>query len=468
MGGIVTEAASATRRLAAFACGLQFDDVPADVLEAARLHLLDTLGCGLAAHALGTAPYAGAAIDAETPGAASAIGIPHGVAPSAAALANGITCHALDFDDTHGPSITHVSSVVVPAAVAAAQAVDASGAELLLALVAGNEVTCRIGMPVGDAFHHRGFHPTAICGVFGATVAVARLRGLTLGDTIQALGIAGSMASGLLAYLTDGSDTKRIHPGWMAHAAHLAVGFSHAGATGPAAVLEGEKGVYHAFLGLRGVEVPTHDLGTSWETPRIAFKPYPACHFMHAAVDAVDEIMRRERVMPDEVEQITVLMPQAGLDMVLAPLERKHRPTTPYEGKFSAPFVIGALLDRGRVDVTTFTPEVLADEGVLAHAAKVDHEVHAYPTFPESFPAGIRMRLRDGRTHEAHVPHQRGGWHNPMTDAEVLAKFTDNASIALHGADAAQLRNAVLGIDRFETVESLRILQRSQPRATAA
>jgi 2-methylcitrate dehydratase PrpD len=464
----VTPGPTAAQRLAAFAAGLQLDAVPSDVLAAARLHLLDTLGCGLAAHALGTAPYAAAGIDPTSRGTASAIGIPYGVAAPAAALANGIACHALDFDDTHGASIAHVSSVVVPAALAAAQARHRDGGELLAALVAGNEVTCSVGMPVGDAFHHRGFHPTAICGVFGATAAVARLARLSVEETAQALGIAGSMASGLLAYLTDGSDTKRIHPGWMAHAAHVAVDLAAAGAGGPAGVLEGHKGVYHAFVGLTDVEVRAGDLGVRWETPRIAFKPYPACHFLHAAIDAVDALVTRESLEPAAIERITVLMPRAGFDMVLAPLEHKRRPRTAYDAKFSAPFAIGALLARGRVDVTTFTEPMLDDEDVLAFAAIADHEVREYPTFPESFPAGVRLLLRDGRRLEEHVAHQRGGPHQPMDDAQVAAKFDDNAATALRGRRVDLLRTAVLALDDGQDLAPLQILQEARSRSPAS
>jgi 2-methylcitrate dehydratase PrpD len=454
--------------MAAFAADLELETVPSDVAAAARLHMLDTLGCGLAAHGIGSARYASARLERASGDAASAIGVRNGVAPAYAALANGILCHALDFDDTHAPSIAHISSVVLPAALAAAQARRRDGGELLTAIVAGNEVACRVGMAVGDGFHHRGFHPTAICGVFGATVAVARLSRQSEVITTQALGIAGSMASGLLAYLIDGSDTKRIHPGWMAHAAHVAVDLAAAGATGPAAVLEGDKGVYHAFLGLADLDLPAGDLGVDWETPKIAFKPYPACHFMHAALDALDVLVHRESLMPTAIERITVMMPRAGIDMVLAPLEQKRRPRTPYESKFSAPFAIGALLARGHVDVTTFTEPVLHDEEILRLAALVDHQVRDYETFPGSFPAGVLLQLRDGRCFEEHVPHQRGGPHRPMEESEILAKFDQNAGIALTEPQVTRLREATLGLEAGTSLDELQLLQAARRFSSAS
>lgn len=459
-----TGGVSATQRFAAFATGAV--SAPDAVVEAARLHLLDTLGCGLAALALETAPYARGILEDEAEGPATAIGAATGVGAPAAALSNGICCHALDFDDTHGASIAHVSAVVVPAALAAAEARGAQFGELVDALLVGNEITCRVGLPVGDAFHLRGFHPTAICGVFGATAAVGRLTGLDEARLVQALGIAGSMAAGLLAFVGDGSATKRVHPGWMAHAAHAATSLARHGATGPAAVLEGRNGVYEAFLGRQGVEVPAGDLGERWETPEIAIKPYPACHFLHAAVDAVARIRDRERMAADDIDAVTVTMPQAGVGMVLDPLDRKRRPATTYEAKFSAPFAIAAMLVDGRVDVTTFTDEMLDRGDLLDLAGLVDYEVHEYPTFPRSFPAGVRVRLRDGSLHEEHLAHQRGGPDHPMTAAEIGDKFAVNAGLALDDAAVMSLGEAIVDGPLERDLGWARVLRRARPRPT--
>jgi 2-methylcitrate dehydratase PrpD len=270
------------------------------------------------------------------------------------------------------------------------------------------------------------------------------------------------MAAGLLAYLTDGSSTKRIHPGWMAHAAHLAVRLAQCGATGPSAVLEGPAGVYEAFLGRDDLDVPTDDLGTRWDTPDIAFKPYPCCHFMHAALDAADELRTRLGLHADDVAGITVLAPQAALDMVLEPLARKHRPQTPYEGKFSTPFALGALFVHGTVDVQTFTEPMLHDPAVLALAARVDGVLHDFPTFPESFAGGVRVRLRDGSEHEALVPRQRGGTHAPISAGDVRAKFAANARTALGGSDADALEALVMASTADDDLAGVRVLRRAQ------
>ena len=171
--------ATAAERFAQFALELDLDAVPDDVVEAAKLHVLDVIGCGLAAHGLGIAGE-GRATMSELGGAAEAsvIGLDSMLPAPNAAFANAMLCHGLDFDDTHSDSVAHVSTVVVPAAAALAEARGASGRELLTAIIAGNEVVTRIGMATPGAFHRRGFHPTAICGIFGAAAAAARLNGL--------------------------------------------------------------------------------------------------------------------------------------------------------------------------------------------------------------------------------------------------------------------------------------------------
>src|SRR5438105_20705 len=170
--------ATAAERLAAWATSLDLDDVPGEVAEAAKLHLLDTVGCGLAAHALGVATEGRTAM-AEAGGEpqASVIGLDAALPAASAAFANAMLCHGLDFDDTHSDSVSHVSVVVCPAALAVAEAIGASGRELLTAIVAGNEIVTRVGMAASGLFHKRGFHPTAICGIFGGAAAASRLFG---------------------------------------------------------------------------------------------------------------------------------------------------------------------------------------------------------------------------------------------------------------------------------------------------
>ncbi|MBS1881338.1 MAG: MmgE/PrpD family protein [Actinobacteria bacterium] len=453
MSPATADDATATELLADFSIGLTADRVPAAVRDGVGLHLLDVLGCGLAAVATHAAPYAAAL--AEGAGPATALGVTAKLPPETAALINGILCHALDFDDTHPRSIAHVSAVVVPAALAAAEAVGADGERLALALLVGDEVTCRVGRPVGDAFHLRGFHPTAICGVFGATAAVARLHRLDRDKTVEALGIAGSMAAGLMAYLSDGSATKQIHPGWMAHAAHCAVKLAGSGGTGPAAVLEGSNGVYRAFLGREdvGATMVVEGLGTEWEAATIAFKPYAGCHFLHAPLDALLALRAEHGFAADDVARIVVRSPEAGIGLIGEPRDRKQRPATSYEAKFSAPFAFAAALVLDRTDPGVFAEEHLGDPAVLALAARVEPETVEFATFPRSLPGGVRVELRDGRVLERDVLHQRGGVGNLMSSAEIVAKFRENAGLALPEPAVGELERACLELAELRSLD---------------
>ena len=234
---------TAAQTIAEWMTALTLDDVPEDVLEHAKLHLLDVIGCGYAASALGVATEGRTAM-AELAGEpqASVIGLDGALPAPNAAFANAMLCHGLDYDDTHSDSVSHVSVVVGPAALATAEAEGSSGPELLASIVAGNEVVTRIGMAASGLFHKRGFHPTAICGIFGGTAASARLRGADPQTTASALGIAGSFAGGLFAYLDDATATKPFHPAWAAHGSILAARLATLGGEGPPGVLEGRFG----------------------------------------------------------------------------------------------------------------------------------------------------------------------------------------------------------------------------------
>jgi 2-methylcitrate dehydratase PrpD len=462
---------TAARQLANFAAELDFDDIPEDVVAAAKLHALDALGCGLAARALGESGYAiAAALELGLEGPATAIGVEHGLPAHEAAFVNGTLCHALDFDDTHAASVVHVSASVVPAALAAAQLHGASGTDMLAALVAGSEVSTRLGAAAGGLFHARGFHPTGVCGVFGATAAAARLRGLDAETTTNALGIAGSMASGLLEFLADGSETKRLHPGWAAHAALTAVRLAAYGATGPGTVFEGRRGLYGAYLA--GAEVDLEGqlagLGERWETVAIAFKPYPACHYVHAPVDALAQILQEVPLEAGDVSEIVAFSDETGVPLVLEPLEDKLRPRTPYDAKFSLPYCLAALLVHGRLGVESFTDEAIAEEAVLELTPRIRYELKHYAAAPDAFPGGVRLVRGDGRTFERELRYQRGGSENPMSTDDVLAKYRANALLALPPDAVSELEAAVLDLESQPDATAAQLLATARVRDVAA
>lgn len=439
--------------IAEWVCGLTYDDIPAETLEAAKLHLLDTLGAGLAAHARGVATAGRTvATSNRANGASTIIGLPTGVPAAAAGLANGMLCHGLDFDDTHADSICHVGVVVAPAAVAVAEAAGAGadGRALLVALIAGGEIVTRVGAAAVGGYMVRGFHPTSVSGVFGAAAAAGRLRGLQPPALRSALGLAGSMASGLFAYLGDGSETKPVHAGWAAHGGILAAELAAAGGEGPAAVFEDRFGFFAAYYDgeAAALEAQISDLGRRWETPRIAFKPYPACHFVHSCLDAAASLLAGRSLAADEIDRIIVAVPDPGIPLVLEPVADKRDPRTEYDAKFSLPYSIAALIVHGRVGVETYSEERIRDARVLALAARVEHVRRAFPSYPRSFPGWVRIETRSGAVLELELEHQRGGPENPLSNAEVAAKFRANAGLALTAESIDQLESALLSLEQ--------------------
>jgi 2-methylcitrate dehydratase PrpD len=448
--------ASISERIVEFALNLDYDEIPPSVVEAAKLHLLDTVGCGLAAHALDVGT-AGRTIAAESAGETSAAVLGRAApAPATdAAFANGMLCHALDFDDTHGASICHVSVVAVPSVLAAAEATGSSGRELLSALVVVNEVITRVGTAAAPEYMVRGFHPTSVCGVFGAAVGAARLMRLSEAEAVAAVGIAGSMSSGLFAYLGDGTSTKPIHAGWAAKAGVTAALLAGAGGEGPRSVFEDRFGFYAAYYEGRHESLlkQVESLGGEWHTPEISFKAYPACHFIHGCLDAAAELRRETGWSARNVEAITVGIPGPGVPLVLEPVTTKARPRTPYDAKFSLPYSIATMLVHGRVDLTSYLDTALDDADVVALAQRVRHEERSFATYPSAFPGWVRLEGADGTVVEQECAYQAGAPENPMTDDSVVRKFRQNASLALTSEGVRVIEEWILSM---ETNDDLR------------
>lgn len=464
--------ATAAQQLADFGLSLRFEQIPSQVVRRAKLHVLDVLGCGLAAHAGGVAAEGRAVMaDMGGDGQATVIGLDRRLPAANAAFANAMLCHGLDFDDTHAASVAHLSVVILPAALAAGQRHGAGGRELVRAVVAGHEIAARVGKAAAGSFHRRGFHPTPICGIFGAVASASMLSQVTSQTTVQALGIAGSMASGIFEYLADGSATKRLHPGWAAHGALIAVALASRGATGPASVLEGDQGLYATHLGdcETGLDSEIASLADRWEISETAFKQFPACHYLHGALGALVEITEREALACEQVETIVASVPDGAVSIVCEPLEHKRRPRSDYEAKFSLPYALAAQLVHGRSDLAIYSDTALQDERVLELAQRITYREKPYGTYPGSFPGGVEVATVDGRVLTSELDHQPGSPQNPMSGAEIVQKFHDNASLALDPTDAKAVETTIGDLEQQRDLDLLgHYLARAESRAVAA
>ena len=449
--------------LARFSAGLRFADLPPQVVESARRHLLDTFGVAIRGRAHGNASASLQALEG-TDGAAGAIavwGTERRLAAGYAAMANGIAAHALDFDDTHTDSIVHGSAIIAPVVMALGESRNASGEDLVCAFVAGWEVAARVGLASRGTFHKRGFHSTSIAGIFGAVTAAARLLGLDAERTAHAIGLAGSQASGINEYLSNSSSAKCVHTGWSAHAGIVSATLAQAGMTGPMSVFEGRDGILRAYGLPEECDAAALDagLGTRWEATRISIKPYPCCHFAHAFVDCVGALLAKG-VAAADIRQLHCVVPEIELPLICEPFAEKLRPASPYAAKFSLPFLLASRIADGGIDHRTFEPAKLARKDLLELAARVTYRVAApgETPFPRTFPGWVEATLADGSTRIERLDVNRGHPDNPLTLDEVAAKFRDNGAEVLGDAGVERVVSLVSALPQAAPAELARAL----------
>ena len=434
--------ATLARRLIDEWYAIETREIPERVLARAALCVKDTLGVAIAARNLGVGMAAtDVVVEAGGPASATVWGAATAVSAEDAALANGMLAHALDFDDTHAAAIMHSSSVIVPAAMALGESAIAPGREILAALVVGYQVAARLGRLAPGPFQDNGFQATSVLGVFAATAVAARLLKLSPEQAVNALGIAGSMASGLMAYLSDGSDVKQLHPGWAAMSGIRAARIARTGFRGPAAVFEHKLGVFRSFARVDISDQWRDAGGAQWEVELMAPKPYPACLCVHAPVQAILRLREEGTLSPEHADAIAAIhcdVPAWYVGLVFEPAGAKNTPRTPYEARFSAPWTMARALLDGKLDVWSFSPEKLADPVARALCDRTTFGIEALPEFPAAFPARVTVTMRSGERHVAYVAHNLGTPGNPMTADDITRKFMACATPALGEAAAAE------------------------------
>jgi 2-methylcitrate dehydratase PrpD len=450
---------SIARRYARFVLGLALDRVPPPVAAKATSLALDTLGSCLASS---REEFGKAVLQAAErlggPQESTLIGTKARAGAASAALANATLAHGLDFDDTREDAIVHTGCVAVTTALAVGEALGASGRAVLEAMIAGVELMCRVGLAVPGRFHARHYHPTSLTGGFAAAAVAGKLYGLTEDQLVHAFGICGSQAGGIIEYLADGSWTKRLHPGWAAHAGVAATVLARSGFTGPETVFEGAHGFYQAFAG--GYEEPRLDallatLGRTWELAELTLKPYPCGSIAQPYMDCALRLREQHRIKPEEIAGIRCRTAEGPIPRLWEPLASKHSPQNGYAAKFSLPYLLALMLVKGRATLAEFTDEAARDQAVLAVAGKVGYEVDATIDYPRQFIGHVAVRLRDGRLLEACQDHPRGGPDFPLTREEVEAKFLGNAALAVPAEQSARVVKIVGALAAQEHITAL-------------
>ena len=442
---------SVARRYARFVLGLARRDIPASVAVKAAVLMLDTIGSCLASsrESFGRAVLESAE-QLGGPPESTLIGTTAQAGAASAVMANATLAHGLDFDDTREDAIVHTGCVAVTTALAVGEAVGASGRAVLEATIAGVEVMCRVGLAVPGRFHARHFHPTSLTGSFAAAAVAGKLYNLTEDQLVHAFGICGSQAGGIIEYLADGSWTKRLHPGWAAHAGVAAVILARAGFTGPETVFEGAHGFYQAFAGApadTALEALLATLGHQWELEQLTLKPYPCGSIAQPYMDCALRLREKHLIQPEDIASISCRTADGPVPRLWEPLAAKHRPANGYAAKFSLPYLLAVILVKGRASLAEFTDEAVRDSSVLEVAGKVGYELDPTIDYPRQFIGHVAVRLRDGRLLEEGQDHPRGGSDSPMSRDEVEAKFRGNASLAVPDAQASRVIGLVGDIE---------------------
>src|SRR3954462_3529487 len=404
---------------------LALDAVPAAVREKCQDLAVDVIGLCVTARQQDYVRAALAGCDDDGP--CTAIGHARTLSAASAAFVNGTAAHGEDFDDTFEGGPVHAGAVIVPAVLAACERHKIGGPAALKGIALGVEVLYRLSLVVPKATHRAGFHPTAVFGALGAAAGVAAALGLDRRQTVDALGIAGSMAGGIIEYLAEGAWTKRMHAGWAAPSGLRAALLARAGLNGPRTVFEGAHGLFHGFAHTtRGnYAALIGDFATRWVTETLAFKPYPCGTMTHPYIDCARRLAGRG-IKPEDVAEIVCDVGEGTVHRLWEPLAAKQSPANGYGAKFSQPYCIAAALVRHNVGLGDFTDEAVKDQRVVALARKVRYRIDPNNPYPDAFTGHIRVTLTDGKVIEEHQAHFRGGAREPLTRADIEDKFVLN------------------------------------------
>jgi 2-methylcitrate dehydratase PrpD len=446
--------------LAAWASRVRFEDLPADVVENTKLRIMDVIGLSLAGAETAFGKSTRDAIVAMSPaGPCRILGLGDRVGVTAAAFANGALSQALEYDDTHNESIVHMSSPAVAAALALAEFTPVSGRDLIAAIALGNEISCRIGSVSSGELHKRGFHPTGLFATFGAAFLAAKLLGLDAEGMARAAGIAGSFASGLLECWVDGTQTKFLHPGWSAQSGISSAILARSGVTGPAQVFEGRWGLFASHVqdsdAHRDFMRINASLGTHWESRTSSFKPYPAAHVIHPYISAAIRLRNTHALQVNDIESVDCPVTGFIVSIVCEPIAEKHAPASDSHGRVSLQYSVAEALFFGELGKHSYSDQSRRNPEILALARRVRYHVDPDYPGPGRFKGAVTVTLKDGRRFTEVEEYNRGSAENPMTQAELRAKFEENAggflSAAARGRVAERIQN-------LETLRDARIL----------
>lgn len=440
-------------RLAHFISQARFVDLPPEVVSKTIDHTLDTIGVALAGSTSDEARISSATLGSvDAGGEALCWGTRKRLSVRNAAMVNGIAAHALELDDTGG--CDHSGAVVVPSVIAllALDQRPVSGQNLLTAIAVGYDIGRRVLEAFGGYRPHNeaGWHSTGTCGVFGAAAAAASLLQLNTAQTVACLGIAGSFSCGLWGFVHDGAMTKRLHAGRAAEGGVLAALFARGGMTGPTRVFED---VWGGFLKTYGAGEPDSNalvqlLGKDWRIMNCAIKPYASCRDTHAAVDAVDRLLRRHDLKAPDIVAV-----HARLNAFLAGMVGGYDVSTMPAAQMSLPYAVSARICFGHAGLASYSPERRSSRVIGEMLERIVIDIDESVT--ASFESDVSILTTDNRWLLEPTTVARGAPANPLSQQELLDKFRSLAPLAIGEHDTDRLTGMLLGLERLEDARDL-------------
>ncbi len=442
-----------SEELAHFVVNLKFDDIPPSVVQRAKELMLDTLGTALAGsnescvqNALNAFMNLGANLNSANLKLCQVWGKNVNLSGDYAAMINGISAHALDFDDTHTEAILHASAILAPLCLSYGFSVCDNGKKILKAFITGWEVGARVGIASKGSFHKRGFHTTAICGHFASVVACGVLLDLNKEQLINTLGIAGSFASGVNEFLSNGSNSKVLHIANAIKNGIFVANLAKANLTGPLSIFEGRDNIFATF-GIKELcdkSELTKGLNDIWQVLQVSIKPYPCCHFAHGLIDCA-LALRADGLKCEDIEQIHCFVDEVPSNFICDPINAKYAPQSAYQAKFSMPFLMAVAFIDGFVNLSSY--QNLNRAEVLDFARKIDYEKRQSEGFPKYFPGHILARLKNGSEIKKDIFINKGNFDNPLSFDELKCKFLSNAKFALSESESMNLLDKVMNLE---------------------
>lgn len=439
-----------SQRLADYIVNINYEDLPANVIDFTKLCILDYFGSAVA----GSDKDAVQKIDEyirEMGGSSQASLITGGTSSvTHAALLNGSSSHIVEQDDIHKGSIIHAGTVVIPAAIAVAEWKNLSGRDLVTAIVVGYEVCYRIGEAVTPS-HYYYWHNTATCGTFGAAVATAKLLKLDKEQIVYALGSAGTQAAGLWEFIEDGAMSKQLHSGKAAMNGVISTLLAEKRFTSAAKILEGKRGFFEAMSNSYNLEKVTSDLGATFKILENSFKVHASCRHTHHVMDLMIELARERQIVPADIKRITVKTYQVAIDIT-----DNNQPDTVYTSKFSLQYCTALALLKGEGGVHAFHSKSLWDEEIreLMSRVEVTIDPDINGKYPAKWGAIAEIELQDGRVICKVTDFPKGDPENPVSKKELLDKFM-HLSQQWPLEEREELSDKILRIEELNTIKLL-------------